>query len=361
MPKVKVLVIDDSALVRKILSDLLNQDPKVEVVGTAADGAFAMRKIRELEPHVITLDVEMRQVGGLEFLSQLMQEHPLPVIMVSAHTQRGAEVTLKALELGAVDFVAKPHAGGAMGLAQVGEELVEKVKQAAQAKVRRPVGFLKDPPPAAIPVRPAPRTTPTGPVGASRYDVIAIGASTGGTEAVREVLLPMRLDCPGILVVQHMPEGFTAAFARRLDGLCQIRVREARTGDVLEPGLALIAPGHAHLKLRRWGGRLQVVLDQGPAVNRHRPSVEVLFLSVAEVAGRRAIGVMLTGMGADGARAMLDLRNSGAHTIAQSEDSCVVFGMPKEAIACGAAREVVPLNKVADRIYSLLPGYASSR
>lgn len=351
MPAIKVLVVDDSALVRKVLTDLLNQDPRIEVVGTAADGAFAMRKIQELSPDVITLDVEMRQVGGLDFLKQLMQERPLPVVMVSAHTQKGAEVTLKALELGAVDFVAKPQAGSALALTEVGQQLVEKVKSAALAKIRFPRLAQR---PAAVVERPKPLAAPLRVAGAGRYDLIAIGASTGGTEAIREVLVQLHPDCPGIVITQHMPEGFTAAFARRLDGLCEIEVKEAENGDVVTPGRALIAPGHSHLKVRRVGGQIQAVLDNGPVVNRHRPSVEVLFLSVAQTIGRRSIGVMLTGMGADGAKAMLELRNSGAFTIAQDEESCVVFGMPKEAIAAGAVQDVVALDRIPTRIYSLL-------
>lgn len=350
MAAIKVLVVDDSALVRKVLTDLLNQDPRIEVVGTAADGAFAMRKIQELSPDVITLDVEMRQVGGLDFLKQLMQERPLPVVMVSAHTQKGAEVTLKALELGAVDFVAKPQAGSAMALVEVGQQLVEKVKSAALAKIRFP---RLAPRPAAVET-PKPLAAPVRVAGAGRYDLIAIGASTGGTEAIREVLVQLHADCPGLVITQHMPEGFTAAFARRLNGLCEIEVKEAENGDVVAPGRALIAPGHSHLKVRRVGGQIQAVLDNGPVVNRHRPSVEVLFLSVAQAIGRRSIGVMLTGMGADGAKAMLELRNSGAFTIAQDEESCVVFGMPKEAIAAGAVQDVVALDRIPTRIYSQL-------
>jgi two-component system, chemotaxis family, protein-glutamate methylesterase/glutaminase len=352
MPKLKVLVVDDSALVRKILTDLINQDPGVEVVGTAADGAFAMRKIQELQPDVITLDVEMRNVGGLEFLQQLMKEKPLPVIMVSAHTQKGAEVTLKALELGAVDFVAKPQAGGGMALAQVGGELVEKIKQASRAKLRGPRSPL--------PLRPAIPTTLTQPVqtlavrrekaAGGKFQVVAIGSSTGGTEALKAVLTRLKPDCPGIVIVQHMPEGFTAAFANRLNTICQIEVLEAKTGDEILPGRALVAPGHSHMKVRRVGVRLEVVLDQGPPVNRHRPSVEPLFLTVAQASGKRSIGIMLTGMGADGAQAMVTLKNSGSYTIAQDEETCVVFGMPKEAIAAGAVMEVMALERIADRI-----------
>lgn len=352
MAKVKVVVVDDSALVRKVLSDLLNQDPEIEVVATATDGIFAMRKVQEFRPDVLTLDVEMRQLSGLDFLKQLMKEHPIPVIMVSAHTQKGAEVTLKALEAGAVDFVAKPHAGGPMALLQVGEELCEKVKQAARVKIRRLRPITSEPRPVMQPVKPL---APYRPGTTGRWDLIAIGASTGGTEALKVVLTQMRPDCPGIVVVQHMPEGFTAAFANRLNSLCEIEVLEAKTGDQIIPGRALIAPGHSHLKVRRVGARLEAVLDQCPPVNRHRPSVEVLFLSVAKEIGRRSIGIMLTGMGADGARAMLDLRNTGAHTIAQNEESCVVFGMPKEAIALGAAQQVLHLDKITSAVYALLP------
>lgn len=352
MASVKVLVVDDSALVRKVLSDLLSQDRQIEVVGTAADGAFAMRKIHELQPDVITLDVEMRQVGGLEFLKQMMSEKPTPTIMVSAHTQKGAEVTLKALELGAVDFVAKPQAGGPMGLAEVGDELAAKVKVAARSKIRQVTRIAAKSPAAVTPRKPAP--LPRAAAGKGRFDLIAIGASTGGTEALKAVLTRLRPDCPGVVVVQHMPVGFTTAFANRLNGLCEIEVREAAQGDTVAAGTALIAPGHSHLKVHKSGLKLVADLDQGPPVNRHRPSVEPMFLSAAKYVGGRCIGIMLTGMGADGAKAMVQLKVAGAYTIAQSEDSCVVFGMPKEAIAAGAIKDIVHLDKIADKIYSVI-------
>lgn len=350
---IRVLVVDDSALVRKVLSDLLSQDPEIEVVGTAVDGAFALRKVQELRPDVITLDVEMRQMNGIEVLNQLMRENPLPVVMVSSHTQQGAEATFKALEAGAVDFVPKPGSGGLADMAAIGEVLVEKVKAAAKARLRP--RFARG---AAQPVsRPAP-AKPVVPMkaGASprpgwRPLVIAVGASTGGTEALSEFFTRLPPGLPPVVVVQHMPETFTATFAQRLNSLSQVEVKEAQNGDTLAYGKAFIAPGNYQMSVERLGAGMRLQVEQSPLVNRHRPSVEVLFNSVAKTFGRNTLGIIMTGMGADGAVGMLNLHKAGAYNIAQDEDSCVVFGMPKEAIALGGVDVVLPLNQIAEMVF----------
>lgn len=349
---VRVLVVDDSALARKILSDLLNQHPDIEVVGTAQDGSFVMNKIRQLQPDVITLDVEMRSKGGLEILPEIMQEHGLPVIMVSAHTDRGAESTIKALELGAVDFVTKPQAGGA-NLQEISDKLSTKIlavgrsrhKKTARPASPRPNGNPR-------PVRPQPQVPLSSRVSvpsvSNKIDLIAIGASTGGTEAIKDVLVPLPPNLPGIVIVQHMPAGFTKAFANRINTLCALQVKEAEDGDPIRPGTALIAPGSHHLEVVRGPRGYVARLLDAPPVNRHRPSVDVLFDSVAALVGKRSISVMLTGMGGDGARGMKRIFDTGAITIAQDEASCVVFGMPKEAIKLGGAQHVLPLNQIPE-------------
>jgi two-component system chemotaxis response regulator CheB len=340
--KIRVLVVDDSAVMRKILTDLLAQDPGIEIVGTAADAYIARDKIIRLRPDVLTLDVEMPRIDGLTFLEKLMRAHPMPVVMVSSLTPQGGEITLRALELGAVDFVLKPYPDVVARMPDVIPEILEKVKAAAGVRARAP-----EPSPRAL-ARPASSSSwrPRPPIPGGG-EIIAIGASTGGTEAIRELLEAMPPDAPGIVIVQHMPERFTRVFAERCDKLCGVRVAEAQDGDRVLAGHVLIAPGNHHMRLRRDGSGYVVRTDQKPPVNRHRPSVDVLFESVAEAAGPDAIGIILTGIGNDGARGLLAMKRAGARTIAQDEASCVVFGMPREAIVLGAADHVLPLAKIA--------------
>jgi two-component system chemotaxis response regulator CheB len=350
MNRTRVLVIDDSAMVRGLLTEIVNSQPDLEAVGAARDPLVAREMIRALNPDVLTLDVEMPRMDGLDFLERLMRLRPMPVVMVSTLTERGAEATLRALELGAVDFVAKPRLGIASGLQALGADLCEKIRVAARARVnRRPL-----PEPGAGAARGPVKSAPQAYSRLSTEKLIAIGASTGGTEAIREVLTRLPSDCPAVLITQHMPPGFTRSFAQRLDGLCRLAVSEASDGERALPGHAYIAPGDRHMKLVRSGAHYLISLDDGPAVNRHRPSVEVLFRSVAEHAGPNALGVMLTGMGRDGAAAMLQMKQAGAFNIAQDEASCVVFGMPKEAIACGAVHDVLPLTRIAARLLERL-------
>jgi two-component system, chemotaxis family, protein-glutamate methylesterase/glutaminase len=338
MAKTKVLIIDDSALVRKVLTGLLAQDPSIEVVGAASDPYAAWEKIRALQPDVLTLDVEMPRMDGLTFLDKLMRAHPMPVLMISSLTERGCETTLRALELGAVDFVTKPKLDVERGTGRLATEIVAKVKMAAASRPRRRTELPASAPGKLAPLSGLAKTT---------HKIIAVGASTGGTEALREFLVALPPDAPGIVIVQHMPAGFTRAFASRLDSLCKIRVAEARDGDRVLPGHALVAPGDFQLEVLRSGVVVSVRVFPGEPVNRHRPSVDVLFHSCAKVLGHNAVGVIMTGMGADGARGLLAMRQAGARTVAQDEASCVVFGMPKEAIAMGAAEEIAPLSHIS--------------
>jgi two-component system, chemotaxis family, protein-glutamate methylesterase/glutaminase len=347
MQKIKVVVVDDSALVRSLLTEIINQQPDMACIGAANDPLQAREMIRELNPDVITLDVEMPKMDGLEFLSRLMRLRPMPVVMVSTLTERGAETTMRALEMGAIDFVAKPRISVTSGLRELGDEIVEKIRIASKARVSR---HLVPPAPNAA-ARPAdhggaaapPRFLPR----LSTEKVICIGASTGGTEAIKDVLVELPADSPAIVITQHMPAGFTTSFAARLDSLCKIRVSEAQNGQRLLPGHAYIAPGGTQFHIERSGANYIAVVDDSPPVNRHKPSVEVLFKSCARVLGPNAIGVMLTGMGADGAEAMKEMRDAGAYNFVQDEASCVVFGMPKMAIQHGAAHEVLPLKQIA--------------
>jgi len=329
-------------------------------VGAASDPLVAREMIRNLNPDVITLDVEMPRMDGIEFLSRLMRLRPMPVVMVSTLTERGAEVTLKALELGAVDFVAKPKMGVADGLRQLGQDITEKIRAAARAKVHR----TPTPTVAAAGGGHATATTSAAPVASlgrlSTEKIIFIGASTGGTEATREVLVQLPADAPAVMIAQHMPPGFTKSYAARLDTLCRIAVAEARDGERVLPGHAYIAPGGYHLSVERSGANYIARVVDGEPVNRHKPSVEVLFESAARVVGRNALGVMLTGMGADGAKAMRSMRDAGSWNVAQDEASCVVFGMPREAIAHGAANEVLPLLKIAPRLMDYLRAHAGA-
>ena len=355
MVKTRVVVVDDSALVRGLLAEIINRQRDMECVGAASDPLVAREMIRNLNPDVITLDVEMPRMDGIDFLGKLMRLRPMPVVMVSTLTERGAEVTLRALELGAVDFVAKPRIGVADGLRLLAEDITDKVRTAARAQVRR----LPPAAPAAGGAQtPAPGVRPAAPVAAlgrlSTEKIIFIGASTGGTEATKEVLMNLPPDAPAVVITQHMPPGFTKSYAARLDGLCRIRVKEAIDGDRLLPGHAYIAPGGQHLSVERSGANYLARVRDGEPVNRHKPSVEVLFESAARVVGPNALGVMLTGMGADGARAMKAMRDAGSFNDCQDVASCVVFGMPREAIAHGAAHEVLPLQRIAPALLERL-------
>ena len=346
---IKVVIVDDSALIRSVLKQILEQARDIRVVGVASDPIVAREVIRANNPDVITLDVEMPKMDGLEFLEKLMRLRPMPVVMISSLTERSSEITLRALELGAVDFVTKPKLDIAAGMQAYSELIIEKVRAAAHAKPKRSAHLQVTTRLSADAVLPALANRVT-----STEKLIIIGASTGGTEAIKEVLMRMPADCPGILVTQHMPESFTRSFANRLDSLCKIAVKEAEAGDRVLPGHAYIAPAHSHLLLKRSGANYICELSDGPPVNRHRPSVDVLFRSAANCAGKNAIGVILTGMGKDGAAGMLEMKQAGSHTIAQSEETCVVYGMPKEAVAMGGVEEIVALNDIAQRVMSHL-------
>ncbi|WP_390350019.1 chemotaxis response regulator protein-glutamate methylesterase [Variovorax boronicumulans] len=332
------------------MSEIINSQSDMTVVGTAADPLVARDLIKVTNPDVLTLDVEMPRMDGLEFLEKLMRLRPMPVVMVSSLTERGSEIALRALELGAIDFVTKPRLGVRDGLLNYTELIAGKIRTAASAR-------LLPARPAATAARPAHEAAPEALLRSpllSTEKLLIIGASTGGTEAIREVLQPLPPDAPAVLIAQHMPAGFTRSFAQRLDGLCRIRVKEAEQGERVLPGHAYIAPGGFHLSLARSGANYVAHLDQEPSVNRHRPSIDVLFDSAAKHAGKNAIGIILTGMGKDGAEGLLRMRRAGAHTLAQDEASCVVFGMPREAVALGAVDEVSPLNEISRRVMAHL-------
>lgn len=351
----RVLIVDDSAVVRQLLTEILDADPDIEVVGSASDPYVARDKIKRLHPDVLTLDVEMPRMDGLMFLHNLMRLHPLPVVMISSLTQRGADTTLQALALGAVDFVSKPTLDVQRGLRAFSEEITAKVKMAARARVCVPAAPRAAVAPAAgatapaLPAAPAPRFRTTD-------RLIAIGASAGGTEALRVVMEMMPADAPAIVITQHLPATFSTAFAERLDRHSAMAVREATDGEAILPGHAYIPAGGKHLRVVGDGARWRCRIDDGPAVNRHKPAVDVLFHSVAQTAGPNAIGAILTGMGDDGARGLLALRQAGARTLIQDEASSVVWGMPGAAHRLGAAEEVVPLPKVAERLLALARG-----
>ena len=350
MKKIRVVVVDDSALVRSLLAEIINRQKDMECVGTANDPLVAREMIRELNPDVITLDIEMPRMDGIDFLGRLMRLRPMPVVMVSTLTERGAEITMKALELGAVDFVAKPRIGVASGLTELSDQIVEKVRIAATAHVRRAPTAAAPLVGGAVDVHVA--VASIGRV--STEKLICIGASTGGTEAIKEILTRLPADAPGIVITQHMPPGFTTSFAARLNGLCQIAVQEAANGERILPGHAYIAPGGKQFRVSRSGANYVAVVEDGELVNRHKPSVEVLFKSVASVVGRNALGVMLTGMGNDGAKAMREMKDAGSYNFVQDEASCIVFGMPREAILHGAADEVLPLTSIAPALIAKL-------
>ena len=335
---IRVLIVDDSALMRQLLTQILSSDRQINVVGVAADPFVARDKIKALHPDVLTLDIEMPRMDGITFLEKLMRAHPMPVVMISSLTEKGADTTLRALSLGAVDYVSKPKLDVSDGTVEQADEIIDKVKAAARVKIRG--GRSAAPAPAAeVPLRPMQFS--------ATHKVVAIGASTGGTEALKEVLTPLPADFPGIVMVQHMPEAFTGPFAKRLDGMCRIHVQEARDGDRILPGCALLAPGGHQMAVVRRGAEYAVRVYRGERVNRHLPSVDVLFNSCALQLGRNALGVLLTGMGNDGAQGMLRMKEAESYTIAQDEATSVVFGMPKEAIRLGAVDEVLPLDRIA--------------
>jgi two-component system chemotaxis response regulator CheB len=354
MKKIKVLVIDDSALVRQTLCDILNSDPGIEVIGSAADPILAAERLKTIIPDVITLDVEMPRMDGLTFLQKLMSQHPIPVVMCSSLTERGNETALKALEYGAVDIITKPKMGTKQFIEESRVRICDAIKGAAAARMgpMRAMHTMKEVSPkyTADVIMEKPNTKA---MIQTTEKVVVVGASTGGTEALRVFLEMLPPDTPGIVIVQHMPENFTAAFAKRLDSLCRVTVKEAQDNDTVVRGRALIAPGNHHMLLKRSGARYYVEIKDGPLVSRHRPSVDVLFRSAARYAGKNAVGVIMTGMGDDGARGMKEMFDGGAVTIAQDEATCVVYGMPHEAVKLGGVNKIMPLQNIAHEVLRL--------
>ncbi|MDH5232989.1 MAG: chemotaxis response regulator protein-glutamate methylesterase [Gammaproteobacteria bacterium] len=354
MSKIKVMIVDDSAVVRNVLSDVLKGVSGIEVIGSAADPLFAMRKMEEIWPDVIVLDIEMPRMDGITFLKKIMNEHPTPVIICSTLTESGAETTMSAMSAGAVDIITKPKIGLKNFLQEQKPLIVESIRGAAQAQLSRrktkPLTKVEAPPKLTADAVLAPPSK--GAMTKTTESVIAIGTSTGGTQALELVLSALPRVSPGIVVVQHMPEKFTKAFADRLNGICEIEVKEAQNNDRVMPGRALIAPGGLHMMLKRSGAQYIVEISDGPVVSRHKPSVDVLFRSVAKYAGANALGIIMTGMGDDGAAGLLEMHEAGAMTIAQDEASCIVFGMPKEAIKKGAVDKVLSLNEIPQKIVS---------
>ena len=348
-PKIRVLIVDDSASVRQILTTILNEDPDIEVMAAASDPYVAARRLQDELPDVIILDIEMPRMDGMTFLRKIMAQRPIPVIICSTLTENGSELMFEAFEAGAVDIVPKPRVDTRQALMESSARLRDAVKSAARARVRprssrRTATEAKLTADAIMPPPVQGRSRPT------TERIVCIGVSTGGTEALRDVLEVLPRNCPGILIVQHMPQGFTAAFAKRLDSLCQINVKEAEDGEAVLPGCAYIAPGSRHMLLQRTGVRYHIAIKDGPPVSRHRPSADVLFRSAAQYAGANVLGIIMTGMGDDGARGLLEMRKLGSSTRAQDEESCVVFGMPKEAIARGAVEKVVSLGQIPREI-----------
>lgn len=342
--KIKVLIVDDSALMRQLLTRILSSDPEIDVIATASDPFAAREKIKALNPDVLTLDIEMPRMDGLTFLEKLMRGHPMPVVMVSSLTEKNADTTLRALSLGAVDYVSKPKLDVTTGTMEMAEDIIAKVKSASVAKLRYK----------SAPVHETKESLGTAYRFTATHKVVAIGSSTGGTEALKELLVPLPADFPGIVMVQHMPEAFTRPFAERLNSLCRIQVQEAKDGDRILQGCALLAPGGHQMEVVTRGMEYAVHVYRGERVNRHMPSVDVLFKSCAHQLGKNALGVIMTGMGGDGARGLLEMREAEAYTIAQDEASCVVFGMPKEAIRLGAAHEVLPLSRISHALVERL-------
>ena len=340
---IKVLVVDDSAVVRKVFSEELSKERDIQVIATAPDPYVARDKIVKLKPDVVTLDIEMPRMDGITFLKKLMRYHPMPVIIVSSLTQKGSKLALEALSLGAVEVISKP--AGSYSVGEMTLQLANKIRAAARARLLTPTKTSG---------QVVSTTAPLKALAATTNKIIAIGASTGGTEALKVVLTQMPPNCPGIVVVQHMPAKFTTSFAERLNSLCEIEVREAQDEESVIPGRALIAPGNYHMLLKRSGARYYVKIKQGPMVHHQRPSVDVLFRSVAKYAGENALGIILTGMGADGAQGLLEMKRAGAKTIAQDEKSCVVFGMPKEAIKKGAVDKIAPLEEIAKLSFKMI-------
>jgi two-component system, chemotaxis family, protein-glutamate methylesterase/glutaminase len=339
----KVLIVDDSSLMRQLLTQILSSDPELEVIGTAEDPFVAREKIKSLNPDVLTLDIEMPRMDGLTFLEKLMRGHPMPVVMISSLTNRGADTTLRALSLGAVDYIAKPKLDVSSDTIEQAGDIIAKVKAAAKVRVR-----------GLAPGETIPAALPAGYHITATHKVVAIGASTGGTEALKDLLSALPPDFPGLVMVQHMPEAFTRPFSERLNSLCRIHVQEAKDGDRILPGHALLAPGGHQMQVVRHGIEYVVKVYRGERVNRHLPSVDVLFSSCARQLGKNAIGVLLTGMGADGAKGMLEMKVAEAHTIAQDEATCVVFGMPREAIQLGAVDQVLPLGRIPTALLARL-------
>jgi two-component system, chemotaxis family, protein-glutamate methylesterase/glutaminase len=354
MKKIKVLIIDDSALVRQTLCDILSSDPEIEVVGSAADPILAAERMRTVIPDVITLDVEMPRMDGLTFLQKLMSQHPIPVVMCSSLAESGSETALKALEYGAVDIITKPKMGTKQFIEESRTRICDAVKGAAAARLGplRAMRTMKEISPkySADVIMEKPNTKA---MIQTTEKVVVVGASTGGTEALRVFLEALPEDTPGIVIVQHMPENFTAAFAKRLDSICRVTVKEAQDNDTVVRGRALIAPGNHHTLLKRSGARYYVEIKDGPLVSRHRPSVDVLFRSAARYAGKNAVGVIMTGMGDDGAHGMKEMFDAGAVTIAQDEATCVVYGMPHEAVKLGGVNKVMPLQNIAFEVLRL--------
>jgi len=351
--KIKVMIVDDSALVRQVVAQAISREPSIEVIATAQDPVYALEKMKIHWPDVLVVDIEMPRMDGLTFLKKVMAEHPTPIIICSSLAEHGTQVTMEALASGAVNIITKPKMGLKSFLEDSANDIINAIKAAARANIGilRSMTAKSSVPAAKIPVD---AVLPPQHQGANMYGttdkLVAIGTSTGGTQALEAVLTRLPAVCAGIVIVQHMPEKFTAMFAERLNGLCQVEVREGRNGDRVRPGLALIAPGGKHMMLKRSGAQYYVEVKDGPLVNRHKPSVDVLFRSVAQVAGKNALGIIMTGMGDDGARGLKDMREAGAPTVAEDESTCVVFGMPKEAIKLGGAGKVLPLDKIHQEI-----------
>lgn len=353
MKKIRVMVIDDSALMRQVICKILEQEPGIEIIGTAADPIIALDMMKDAWPDVITLDIEMPRMDGITFLKKIMREHPTPVVVCSSFTEKGAEITMDALASGAVSIITKPKTGIRQFILDAADDLVTAVHAAARANMHNVNTTAK-----AAPLSPkltadamrAMRTAASPALAKATEGIVAMGTSTGGTQALEVVLCMLPAECPGILVVQHMPEKFTEMFAARLNSRCQVEVREACDGDRVTPGLVLIAPGGKHMLLRRSGTQYTVTVSDGPLVNRHKPSVDVLFHSVAKAAGKNALGIIMTGMGDDGARGLYEMHQAGAKTIAQDQATCVVYGMPKEAVKLGGVDKTLPLEMIANEI-----------